>query len=73
MNEFVKEIFKIVGVLVLSLLLFDVIFGNAGANVMYQAVSREYKSIWVDATADSGNIKKDTYDRTFDSAVSIEE
>ena len=72
-GEFSKLIFKIIGVLVVSLLLYSFIFGNTSVNLMYEGMTKGYQSVWNDATSNSGKDKTAVMSTLFNAAHSQEE
>lgn len=69
----VKLIFKIVGVLVLTLLLFNFIFGVSSTRFIYDGMTSGYQVVWKDSTSNNGKNKTAVMTTLFNNANSKEE
>lgn len=71
MNSLTKDVFKIVGVMALSLILFALIFGDKGRNAVWNALEPTFQSSWSDRTYNDGKTLEQKYTQTFNNSVEL--
>lgn len=73
MHSVVKNVFIIIGTLVMSLLLFSLVFGDAGRGLIWEGVEPVYQANWRMNTYDDGALIGNQMTSTFNQTVEITE
>lgn len=73
MNDLIKQVFLIVGTMVASLLLYMLVFGDAGRDIVWSAIEPVYINEWDVATFHEGNQTTEHMNDTFNKGVDISE
>lgn len=73
MQSVIKQVFMIIGAVVMSLLLYMLVFGQAGRTLMWEALEPVYINEWSEATFNEGNQTSEFLTDTFNTGVDISE
>lgn len=71
MHSFVKNVFIIIGTMMISLVLFFIVFGETGRGVMWGALEPVFQTNWNMNTYNDGALIGTQLTHTFDEAVEI--
>lgn len=71
MSKWVKDIFLIIGTLVVSLLLFALMFGDTGKLFIWDSIEPLFQANWKVSTFDDGVLISNKLTETFDNVVEI--
>jgi len=71
MEKNITQVFKILGILMLSMLLWGFFFGASGRTLMWGAIEPAMKNHWVEVTMRDGKEVGDAYREVFEEAVEI--
>lgn len=69
MNDVISKVFKVIGILTLSMILWVIIMGSVGRTYMWRAVESSVRQEWSRHTMSDGKEISDTVSEIFDSAV----
>ena len=72
MENQITQVFKILGILMLSLLLWGFFFGASGRTFMWSTIEPAMQNYWVEVTMRDGKEVGDVYRAVFDEAVEIQ-
>lgn len=72
MENHILSVFKILGILMLSLLLWGFFFGASGRTLMWRAIEPAMRNHWVQVTMNDGKDVGDAYREVFEGAVEIQ-
>lgn len=73
MNTFLKEIFLVIGIMALSMLLFALMFNDAGHRFIWNALEPVFQSHWRMYSLNNGSITGDQLDVIFNNTVEVTE
>ena len=68
MNSYIKTVFSIIAVLIVSMVLWYLIFGAAGRTFMWNAIEPAMQNHWSECTMQDGKVLSDTFAQVFDNA-----
>ena len=71
MSEFIKNVFYIIGMLVLSLCLWTLLFGDIGRSIMWNGTRPIMERHWLSYTLDDGRLLEQALDAEFDMLVDL--
>lgn len=71
MNALITGVFKVVAVMMVSLILFSIMFTDTPRKFIFEQVQPVMASTWKDASFDNGKIKTKIWDETFSKAQQI--
>lgn len=71
MHSFVLSMFKIVGALMVSLLLFGIMFSSSGKTFIWGNLEPTFQNAWNAATMNDGDVMKAQLTKTFDNAKDL--
>jgi hypothetical protein len=71
MSTFVKNIFLIAGTMMLSLLIFSVVFGSIGKSFMWHSMEPVFQKGWNKYTMNDGDMLTDNLTKVFDNAKEL--
>lgn len=75
MDSLIKVMFKIIGTLILSLVIYTLVFGDAGRNLMWRGPSGDsginagMKAVWHRYTLNEGKGREDVFNDIWDPKV----
>ena len=72
LTNIIKSVFSIIAVLLVSLVLWAMIFGATGRTIMWQAIEPAMAKHWSECTMKDGKVLSDTFSGVFESAPSYE-
>ena len=72
MPGMIKDVAKIVGILLVSLLLFSILFAQAGQGILWDAASSAVEDQWLRSTMNNGYSRTMLYETEFQQLRSAE-
>lgn len=71
MSSVLKNVFSILGIMLISLLLFNLVFGNRGRSIMWGGIKPVIEKSWKDNTLNDGKGIYDTLNVEFDTVSDL--
>lgn len=71
MNSVIKQVFLIIGAMVVSLLLYTLVFGDLGKRAMWTGLEPAFQKNWDRYTYDDGERVGEVLTDIFDSAIEV--
>jgi hypothetical protein len=70
-SSLVKNVFVILGVMMISTLLFSVVFSGLGRSLIWGAIEPVFQSTWMDNTMQDGSLVDKALTEDFDSLIEV--